>query len=77
MVKLEDYVGYVGGGEGVDKGALDTAAAEVVPNVVAEPWLYTNQVVNDRTQNQAHAAVARGLLTVPQMQRLSGLYRLS
>ena len=48
------------------------ADEEAVPNVVAEPTSYTNQAVNDVTPDQAHAAVARGLLTVPQMQRLLG-----
>ena len=43
-----------------------------MPNVVAEPPSYTNQAVKNMTEGQAHAAVARGLLTVPQMQRLLG-----
>ena len=52
---------------------MDTVAAEeVVPNVVVEPRSYTNQEGNDMTPDQAHAATARGLLTVPQMQRLLG-----
>ena len=40
--------------------------------MVAGPPSYTNQAVNDMTPDQAHAAVARELLTVPQMQRLLG-----
>ena len=56
----------------MDEGALDTAAAEVVPNVVAKPRLYTNQEVTDMNPDQAHAVVARGTLAVPQMQRLLG-----
>ena len=57
----------------MDEDALNTtAAAEVVPNVAAEPRSYTIQRVNDMTPDQARAAVARGLLTVHQMQRLLG-----
>ena len=48
----------------------EAADEEVVPNVVAEPPSYTNQAVSDMTPDQAHAAVARGLLTVSQMYRL-------
>ena len=59
-------------GEGENEGNLDTAAEEVVPNVVPGPRSYTNQEVNDMTPDQAQAAVARGLLTAPQMQRLLG-----
>ena len=43
-------------------------------------WLWSlgrtlvNPAVNDMTEDHAHAAVARGFLTVPQMQRpLGGL----
>ena len=70
---LEDCVEDSGGGEGVGERALDTmAAAEIVPNVVAEPRSYTSQEINDMTPDQAHAAVARGLPAVSQMQRLLG-----
>ena len=41
-------------------------------NEVALPRSFTDQEVRDMTQDEAHAAVARGLLTVFQMQRLLG-----
>ena len=56
----------VGGGEG------EAAYEEALPNVVAGPPSYTNQAVNDMFEDQAHAAVARGLVAVPKMQRLLG-----
>ena len=72
MEKLDGGVEVAGAGEGENEGTLDTAAAEAaVPNVVAEPRSYTNHEVGDMTSDQGHAA-ARGLLTVPQMQRLLG-----
>ena len=70
--KLEDGADVVGGGGGENEEYLDTAAEEVVPNVVAEPRSYTNQEVNDMTPDQAHAAAARVLLTAPQIQRPLG-----
>ena len=58
--KLEDCVEVVGGGEGENEGALDTAAAEeAVPNVVAEPWSYTNQEVIDDSGSSARGSGAR------------------
>ena len=72
MEKPEDGVEVVGG-EGGAVGPSDPAAAEeVVPDVVAVPSSYTAQAVNDSTPDQAHAAVARGPLAVPQMKRLLG-----
>ena len=64
--KPEDRVEVVGGGE------AEAADEEAVPNVVAEHPPYTNQAVSDMTPDQTNAAVARGLLTVPQMNRLVG-----
>ena len=43
MEKLEDGVEDVGGGERGNEGTLDTAAVDVVPNVVAEQRTCTNQ----------------------------------
>ena len=85
MEKPEDNVEVVGGEEGkeaekddVEDGAEGVgggegeAADEDGVEVVAEPPSYTTQAVNYMTPDQAHAAVTRGLLTVPQMQRLLG-----
>ena len=62
----KDGVKVAGGREGT---ATDE---EVVPNVVAMPPSCINQAVNDMIPDQAHAAVAHGLLAAPQMQRLLG-----
>ena len=57
-----------GEGEGGTAGTLDRAATEeVLPNMVVEPRSYTSQEVNGVTPDQAHAATARGIFTVPQM----------
>ena len=50
-VVTEDGVGVAGAGVGVDAAAL--------------PRSFTDQEVKDMTPNEAHAAVARGLHTVP------------
>ena len=67
-------MGIAGGGEGGTAGTLDRAAAEeALPNMAVEPRSYTSQEVNGVTPDQAHAATARGILAVPQMQlRLGG-----
>ena len=56
---VEDGGVGVGGGEG---GAADEV---FVPNVVAVPRPYSDQAVNAMTADQAQAAVASGMLTVP------------
>ena len=55
----------VGGGEGA-------AAAEDGVEEAVEPSSYTDQEVTDMTPDHTLAAVARGFLTAPQMQRMLG-----
>ena len=80
----EEVVGeeVVGGGEGTTAdedgvaegvgGGEGAAAAEDGVEEAVGPSSYTNQEVNDMPPDQAIAAVTRGLLTSPQMQRLLG-----
>ena len=72
VARPEDGVEIAGGGLGEDERKLNTVAEKVVPAVVEKPRSCSSQDANDITPDQVQAAVARGSLTVSQMQRRLG-----